>query len=49
MLQIGLPAGLQGMVFSISNILIQSAVNSLEQMLLREAQQQEILKLLDTL
>ena len=29
MLQIGLPAGLQGMVFSISNILIQSAVNSL--------------------
>lgn len=27
--QIGLPAGLQGMVFSISNILIQSAVNSL--------------------
>ena len=29
MLQIGLPAGLQEMVFSISNILIQSAVNSL--------------------
>ena len=29
MLQIGLPAGLQGMVFSISNILIQSALNSL--------------------
>ena len=29
MLQIGLPAGLPGMVFSISNILIQSAVNSL--------------------
>lgn len=29
MLQIGLPAGLQGIVFSISNILIQSAVNSL--------------------
>lgn len=29
MLQIGSPAGLQGMVFSISNILIQSAVNSL--------------------
>lgn len=29
MLQIGLPAGLQGMVFSISNILIQSSVNSL--------------------
>ena len=29
MLQIGLQAGLQGMVFSISNILIQSAVNSL--------------------
>lgn len=29
MLQIGLLAGLQGMVFSISNILIQSAVNSL--------------------
>lgn len=28
MLQIGVPAGLQGMVFSISNIFIQSAVNS---------------------
>ncbi len=29
MIQIGLPAGIQGMVFSISNIIIQSAVNSL--------------------
>lgn len=29
MLQIGLPAGLQGMVFSISNLCIQSALNSL--------------------
>lgn len=29
MLQIGIPAGIQGMVFSISNILIQTAVNSL--------------------
>ncbi len=29
MLLIGLPAGLQGMVFSVSNIVIQSAVNSL--------------------
>ena len=28
MLQIGLPAGLQGMVFNISNVLIQSSVNS---------------------
>lgn len=28
MLQIGVPAGLQGMVFSISNIFIQSAINS---------------------
>ncbi len=28
MLQIGIPAGLQGMVFSISNIFIQSAINS---------------------
>lgn len=28
MLKIGLPAGLQGMVFSISNVLIQSSVNS---------------------
>lgn len=29
MLKIGVPAGIQGMVFSISNILIQTAVNSL--------------------
>ena len=29
MLAIGIPAGLQGMVFSISNVLIQSSVNSL--------------------
>lgn len=29
MLRIGLPAGLQGMVFSFSNLIIQSAVNSL--------------------
>lgn len=29
MLQIGVPAGLQGMVFSLSNICIQSAINSL--------------------
>lgn len=29
MLKIGIPAGLQGMVFTISNVLIQSAVNSL--------------------
>ncbi len=29
MLKIGLPAGLQGMVFSVSNILIQSAINNL--------------------
>lgn len=29
MLEIGIPAGIQGMVFSISNILIQTAVNSL--------------------
>lgn len=29
MLQIGVPAGIQGMLFSISNILIQTAVNSL--------------------
>ena len=29
MLRIGLPAGIQGMVFSISNIIIQTAVNSL--------------------
>ncbi len=29
MIQIGLPAGIQGMVFSISNLIIQSAVNSL--------------------
>ena len=28
MIQIGLPAGVQGMVFSISNVVIQSAVNS---------------------
>lgn len=28
MIQIGLPAGLQGMLFSISNVLIQSSVNS---------------------
>ena len=28
MIQIGLPAGLQGMVFSLSNVVIQSAVNS---------------------
>ena len=28
MMQIGLPAGLQGMVFSLSNVVIQSAVNS---------------------
>lgn len=28
MLKIGLPAGLQGMVFSISNVVIQSAINS---------------------
>lgn len=28
MLRIGLPAGLQGMIFSISNVLIQSSVNS---------------------
>ncbi len=28
MLQIGIPAGLQGMVFSISNIFIQSSINS---------------------
>ncbi|MBR1931255.1 MAG: MATE family efflux transporter [Lachnospiraceae bacterium] len=28
MMQIGLPAGLQGMLFSISNVLIQSSVNS---------------------
>lgn len=28
MLKIGLPAGLQGMIFSISNVLIQSSVNS---------------------
>lgn len=29
MLKIGIPAGLQGMVFTISNVLIQSAINSL--------------------
>lgn len=29
MLKIGIPAGLQGLVFSISNILVQSSVNSL--------------------
>lgn len=29
LLRVGLPAGLQGMVFSISNVVIQSAVNSL--------------------
>ena len=29
MLQIGVPAGIQGMVFSVSNIIIQTAVNSL--------------------
>lgn len=28
MLRIGIPAGLQGIVFSISNVLIQSSVNS---------------------
>ena len=27
-MRIGLPAGLQGMVFSLSNVLIQSSVNS---------------------
>lgn len=29
-IKIGLPAGIQGMVFSVSNILIQAAINSLE-------------------
>lgn len=29
MLRVGLPAGLQGMVFSLSNILVQSSINSL--------------------
>ncbi len=28
MLRIGLPAGLQGIIFSISNVLIQSSINS---------------------
>ena len=28
MIKIGLPAGLQGMIFNISNVLIQSSVNS---------------------
>ena len=29
MLKIGLPAGFQGMLFSVSNVMVQSAVNSL--------------------
>ena len=28
MIQIGLPAGMQGALFSVSNVLIQSSVNS---------------------
>ena len=47
-IRIGLPAGMQGAIFSISNVLIQSSVNSFGSIAMQEIHPLPILKALYT-